>query len=165
MWMVRAEGGRLVEAFRARGVVALGWTRLAPIVHDVDHRDALIDAYAAIDPARRRSSIVSGASQVWRFAREIDVGDWAVTYAPSERVYFVGAITGPAVHRPEWADAGLPLVRGVDWHAHSVPRDALSPAARNRLAPTQTLFRVAPAAARQLVALSAPWGSSSPLAR
>lgn len=152
--MVRAEGGRLVEPFRTRGVVALGWTRLAPIVHAVDNRDALVDAYAALEPARRRSSIVSGASQVRRFAHEIDIGDWAVTYAPRERVYLVGAITGLAEARPAWADEGLPLVRAVDWHARTVPRDALSPAARNRLAPTQTLFRVAPAAARQLLAFS-----------
>lgn len=153
-WMVRAEGGRLVDAFRTRGVVALGWTRLAPIVHAVDCRDALVDAYAALEPTRRRSSIVSGASQVWRFAHEVETGDWAVTYAPRERVYLVGAVTGAAEARPDWADDGLPLVRAVHWHARTVPRDALSPAVRNRLAPTQTLFRIAPAAARQLVALS-----------
>lgn len=154
MWMVRADGGRLIEAFRARHVVALGWTRLAPIVLAMDRREALIDAYAALDPARPRSSIASGASQVWRFAREIEPGDWAVTYSPHERVYLVGTVTGPATHRPDWIDDGLPLVRAVQWQPRPVPRDALSPAVRNRLAPTQTLFRVVPAAARQLVALS-----------
>lgn len=152
--MVRAEGGRLVDAFRSRGVVALGWTRLAPIVLAMDRRQALIDAYAALEPARPRSSIASGASQVWRFAHEVETGDWAVTYAPAERAYFVAAVTGPAVHRPDWAEEGLPLVRAVKWQPQPVPRDALAPTVRNRLAPTQTLFRVVPAAARRLVALS-----------
>lgn len=151
MWMVRAERGRLYDEFRQRGVVALGWTRLAPIVLDAASRDALIAAYAALDPARRRSAIASGASQMWRFAHEMVPGDRVVTYSPQRRAYLVGHVVGPARHRPEWEDIGLPLARAVDWAAAEVPRDALPPTTRNRLAPTLTLFRVAPGAARQLV--------------
>lgn len=151
MWMVRAEGGRLYDAFRDHGVVALGWTRLAPLVAKADSREALIDAYAAIDPMRRRSAIVSGASQMWRFAHEVMPGDWALSYSPHRRTYLVGRITGPARHRPEWAELGLPFARSVDWSPGEVPRDALRPGTRNSLGPTQTLFRVSPGAARQLI--------------
>ena len=151
MWMVRAERGRLYGEFRERGVVALGWTRLAPIVLDIASREALIDAYAALDPVRRRSAVVSGASQMWRFAHEMVPGDWVVTYSPQRRTYLVGRVMGPARHRPEWSDIGLPLTRAVDWYAADVPRDLLPASTRNRLAPTLTLFRVAPGAARQLL--------------
>jgi restriction system protein len=151
MWMVRAERGRLYEDFRARGVVALGWSRLAPIVLDIESRDALVDAYAALDPVRRRSAIVSGASQMWRFAHEMARGDRVATYSPQRRAYLVGRVTGAARHHPEWSAIGLPLARSVDWYAAEVPRDALPPSTRNRLGPTLTLFRIAPGAARQLV--------------
>ncbi len=30
MWMVRGEGGSLYDAFREQGVVAVGWSQLAP---------------------------------------------------------------------------------------------------------------------------------------
>jgi restriction system protein len=156
MWMVRAERGRLYDEFRGRGVVALGWSRLAPIVLGAASRDALIDAYSVLDPGRRRSAIVSGASQMWRFAHEMVPGDRVVTYSPQRRAYLVGRVTGPARHRPEWTDIGLPLAREVDWCMAEVPRDALPASTRNRLGPTLTLFRVAPGAARGLVALAEP---------
>ncbi len=162
MWMVRAERGRLYEDFRTRSVVALGWTRLAPIVLGAAGRDALVDAYAALDPARRRSAVVSGASQMWRFAHEMQPGDAVVTYSPQRRAYLVGHVTGPARHRPEWAAIGLPLARAVQWCAHEVPRDALPPSTRNRLAPTLTLFRVAPGAARQLLLHAQGPGAARP---
>lgn len=157
----RAERGRLYDDLRTRGVVALGWTRLAPLVLDAAGRDALVDAHAAPDPPRRRSAIVSGASQTWRFAHEMQPGDAVVTYSPQRRVYLVGHVTGPARHRPEWTSIGLPLARAVHWCAHEVPRDALPPSAHNRLAPTLTLFRVAPGAARQLLRVQAPSGVPS----
>lgn len=151
MWMVRADRGRRVDDFRALGVAALGWTRLAPLMHDAASRQALIDAYAALEPARRRSAIVSGASQMWRFAHEMQPGDAVATYSPQARAYFVGHVTGPARHRPDWAERGLPFVRPVAWRPDPIPRDALAPSTRNRLAPTLTLFRIAPGAARQLL--------------
>jgi restriction system protein len=151
MWMVRAERGRLYDEFRERGVVALGWTRLAPIVLDIASRDALVDAYAALDPLCRRSAVVSGASQMWRFAHEMVPGDWVATYSPQRRAYLVGHVMAAARYHPEWVDIGLPLARKVDWYAAEVPRDALPPSTRNRLGPTLTLFRIAPGAARQLV--------------
>lgn len=151
MWMVRAERGRLYDAFREHGVAALGWTRLAPLVAQAGSREALIEAYAAIEPARRRSAIVSGASQMWRFAHEVAPGDWVVSYSPQRRTYLVGRIMGPARARPKWAAIGLPFARSVDWYPGEVPRDALRPATRNSLGPTLTLFRVSPGAARQLI--------------
>lgn len=152
MWMVRAEGGRLYDAFRTQGVVALGWTRLAPLACAATSREQLVEAYAALAPERARSSVVSGASQVWRFAHEMRNDDWVVTYSPRRRTYLVGRITGGARHRPGWVDAGMPLARAVDWLPDVVPRDALRPATRNSLGPTQTFFRIAPGAARQVLA-------------
>jgi restriction system protein len=152
MWMVRAEGGRLYDAFRERAVIALGWTRLAPLANGVESREQLIEAYASLEPGRPRSSVVSGASQVWRFTHEIESGDWAVTYSPRRRVYLVGSVAGVARHRPEWSDDGMPLARDVHWLPDEVPRDTLRPATRNSLGPTQTVFRVSPGAARQVLA-------------
>lgn len=151
MWMVRAERGRLYDEFLRHGVAALGWTALARLVAAAGSRQALLDMYAAAEPARRRSAIVSGASQVWRFVHDVDEGDRVVTYSPQRRCYRVGRITGPARHHPEWIDLGMPLARRVDWHPREVPRDALPPGTRNSLGPTLTLFRVSPGAARQLV--------------
>jgi restriction system protein len=157
MWMVRAEGGRLYDAFRGNGLVALGWMRLAPLAEAAESRDRLIEAYAALEPGRPRSSLVSGASQVWRFAHEVQTGDWVVTYSPRRRVYLIGSVLGPARHRPEGIDDGMPLARAVEWLPAEVPRDALRPATRNSLGPTQTMFRVSPGAARQvLLAAHAP---------
>ena len=85
MWMVRAERGRLYDEFLRHGVAALGWTALARLVAAAGSRQALLDMYAAAEPARRRSAIVSGASQVWRFVHDVAEGDRVVTYSPQRR--------------------------------------------------------------------------------
>lgn len=45
MWMVRSEGGSLYDAFRERGVAAIGWTKLAPHAKPGVERKQLIAVY------------------------------------------------------------------------------------------------------------------------
>lgn len=94
MWMVRGEGGSLYEAFREQGVVAVGWTQLAAEAKPGVDRKQLIATYQAAEPLARPGTVISGASQVWRFVNEIQQGDWVVTYSPANRLYAVGTVAG-----------------------------------------------------------------------
>lgn len=150
--MVRGEGGSLYDAFRDRELAAVGWSQLAPYAKPNVSRAQLITLYQSAEPQSKRGTIVSGASQVWRFVNEMQDGDWIVTYSPANRLYSIGKISGPAEHHPEWAEEGLPLTRGVKWQSQELPRDNLGTSTKNSLGSTLTLFEVPPNAANELLA-------------
>lgn len=152
MWMVRGEGGSLYDAFRDRNVVAVGWSQLAAHAKPGVGRKQLIALYQSMEPQARQGTVVSGASQVWRFVNEIQDDDWVITYSPANRLYSIGKVCGPAEHHPEWSEQGLSLARKVQWHTQELPRDTLTAATKNSLGSTLTLFEVPPGAAADVLA-------------
>ncbi|NYT24676.1 restriction endonuclease [Alcaligenaceae bacterium] len=152
MWMVRGEGGSLYDAFRERGVAAVGWNQLAAHAKPGVGRKQLIALYQSAEPQAKQGTVVSGASQVWRFVNDIQDGDWIVTYSPANRLYSIGKINGPAEHYPEWAEQGMPLARKVQWHPQELPRDSLGTSTKNSLGSISTVFEIPPGAADEVLA-------------
>lgn len=152
MWMVRGDGGSLYDAFRERGVAAVGWNQLAAHAKPGVGRKQLIDLYQSAEPLAKQGTVVSGASQVWRFVNDIQKGDWIITYSPANRLYSIGNVSGPAEHHPEWAEQGMPLARKVQWQAQELPRDNLGTSSKNSLGSTLTLFEVPSSAAAEVLA-------------
>jgi len=152
MWMVRGEGGSLYDTFRERGVAAVGWNQLAAHAKIGVGRKQLIALYQSAEPQAKQGTVVSGASQVWRFVNDIQDGDWVVTYSPANRLYSIGKVTGTAEYHPDWAEHGMPLARKVQWQAQELPRDNLSTSTKNSLGSTLTLFEVPSNAAAEMLA-------------
>ena len=152
MWMVRGEGGSLYEAFRERGVAAVGWSQLAAHAKPGVGRKQLIALYQSIEPQAKQGTVISGASQVWRFVNDIQDGDWVVTYSPANRLYSIGKVSGPVEHHPEWGEQGMSLVRKVQWQGQELPRDNLCTSTKNSLGSTLTLFEVPSNAAAEVLA-------------
>ncbi|CTP93396.1 restriction endonuclease [Xanthomonas translucens pv. poae] len=162
MWMVRGEGGSLYDAFRELGVVAVGWNQLAAHAKPGVGRKQLIALYQSADPQTKHGTVVSGASQVWRFINDIQEGDWVITYSPVNRLYSIGNVSGAGEHHPEWAEQGMPLARKVQWQKQELPRDSLSATTKNSLGSTLTLFEIPPSAAAEV--LAALKGKPAPVA-
>ncbi len=152
MWMVRGEGGSLYDAFRERGVAAVGWNQFAAHARPGVERKQLIALYQSAEPQAKQGTVVSGASQVWRFVNDIQEGDWVITYSPANRLYSIGKIIGPAEHHPEWAEQGMPLARKVQWQTQELPRDSLGTSTKNSLGSTLTIFEVSSSAAGEVLA-------------
>jgi len=152
MWMVRGEGGSLYDVFRERGVAAVGWNQLAARAKPGVGRKQLIAWYQSAEPQAKQGTVVSGASQVWRFVNDIQEGDWIVTYSPANRLYSIGKVASPAEHHPEWAEQGMPLARKVQWQVQELPRDSLGISTKNSLGSTLTLFEVPSSAASDVLA-------------
>lgn len=151
MWMVRGEGGSLYDAFRERGVAAIGWNSLAEHAKPGVGRKQLIALYQSLEPQAKKGSVVAAASQVWRFVNEIRDGDWIVTYSPANRLYLVGRVAGAAEHHPEWGELGMPLVRKVQWQPQELPRDNLGTSTKNSLGSTLTVFELPSSAAAEVL--------------
>jgi restriction system protein len=154
MWMVRGDAGRLYEDFRERAAAGIGWQQLAPNAKPGMTRKELIALYRAAEPNAKQGTAVSGASQVWRFINEIALGDYVVTYSPSNRTYMIGKVTGPLEYKPEWGDDHMALVRPVQWQPGDIDRDKLSTSSKNTLGSTLTVFRLSDTATGELLAAS-----------
>lgn len=152
MWMVRGEGGSLYEAFRERGVAAVGWSQLAPYAKPGVERKQLVALYQSAEPQAKQGTVVSGASQVWRFVNDIQEGDWVITYSPANRLYSIGKIIGPAEYHSEWAEQGMSLARKVQWQTQELLRDSLGSSTKNSLGSTLTLFEVPTSAVAEVLA-------------
>lgn len=150
--MVRGEAGSLYDAFREREVAAIGWSQLAAHAKPGVGRKQLIALYQSAEPQMKQGTVISGASQVWRFVNEIQDGDWLITYSPANRLYLVGKVNGPAEHHSEWAEQGMSLVRKVQWQQRELPRDNLGTSTKNSLGSTLTLFEVPSSAAAEVIA-------------
>lgn len=148
MWMVRAgEAGFRFEDFKDGSLVSIGWVELGDL-SSLKSRDDFYKAVAVTYSTASKARMAAYAGQVYRFVREIKIGDAVVTYDRSERIYLVGNVTGDYEYAPT-VSAEQPNIRRVQWHGQ-VNRDALSVSARNSLGAISTLFVVPPDVATEI---------------
>lgn len=151
-WLVRADsGGRLAADFFSLGLVAVGWGDVGPDLGGLQKREAFIQRVEETYPEDSRRKAISAASQLFRFYREMKVGDGVLSYDGSRRVYLVGTLAADAQWAPDSLD-GFPNVRKVEWRGE-VPRDVLSVSSKNSLGSVLTLFLVQPEIATEVEAL------------
>lgn len=148
-WMVRAgEGGYLFDEFRQQSIVGVGWAAVGPSIQCVD-KSALWQQVRKAYPDMRDQAVSMTAGQIWRFAREMAIGDRVVTYDPRARLYLCGNISGECVYFPEAEPEELQNRRKVDWK-HEKARDLLSSTAKNSLGAISTIFLVPLMASEEL---------------
>ena len=154
VWMVRAgQGGRAAAEFIEESYVGVSWAELGELSPEAS--DEEIDmAYERAAPSKSAASRRSGASQLKRFLREIEIGDAVATYDPERRVYYLGEV----LSLPFWDEKlALPRARRVRWES-AVPRSELSTDARNSLGSISTLFQPSETACQELRGKAFPIG-------
>lgn len=140
-WLVRADsGGRLAPEFKSKSLVAIGWIEARNTL-DLTTREAFFQRMKEAYPEDSKPKQHNAAGQVFRFVREIQVGDQVVTYDNARRTYLVGRIAGTPKYDAELFDGEFPTFRQVGWLSE-VSRDALTLKAKNSLGSTMTLFKV-----------------------
>ncbi len=141
MWMVRAESdGSLFQPFIDKGLVAIGW----PDVGDLGRfksRETLVAELREQYPGQRAGWYANAGGMLSRFSKELQADDGVVSYNRTRRVYAVGKLQGKYRFDPGF-DPAYPNVRGVEWRAMEVSRDALATATKNSLGSTLTLFQL-----------------------
>jgi restriction system protein len=152
-WMVRAGiGGVFADVFRARSIVGLGWRSIADL-SKYQSREELQSAMRIAYPDYPNQAVAMNTGQLFRFAKEIQLGDRIVSYDPSARLYLCGSVSGEYRYCQTEEDEELANQRSVVWH-HDTPRDQLSDAAKNSLGSIATLFLISPEVTAEL------WGKS-----
>lgn len=144
-WVVRAgTGEEILDAVAERGLVAIGWRELgdcSALTAREQFRERFLEAYPDERDASRRSYVAGQAGQVYRFAREIQVGDTVLTPDRRSRELLVGKVAGTYRYLADFGNGSYPHVRDVAWRGR-IARDSMSSAFRASTGNISTLFSV-----------------------
>lgn len=145
MWMVRAAGGgALLDEFKEKRVVAIGWSRVGDLAA-YSNKKEIESTIREVWPDWSRGKVAISAGMLHRFAREVEVGDGVITYDSSRRVYLVGEVTGSYKFASTEIE-NYPNIHEVDWLGE-ISRDVLSVASKNSLGAISTFFMISGEAA------------------
>jgi restriction system protein len=166
MWMVRGEGGTLIQKFLA-GSVAVGWHHVGDL-SSTTSRESVRSLYEGAYPEDSPGKATNGIGVLFKFRATLNQADKVLTYDPNERQYHIGELTSDYRFSVNEVGADWPHVRTVRWLG-SVSRDDLSPATRNTLGSTLTLFSINEDAAAEVLAvlegIAKPTGAIASIAK
>jgi restriction system protein len=158
MWMVRAgEGGFLINEFIENNLVAIGWNELQDLNQYSDVA-TLKEAFRSTYPECKDGKVNISAGQIFRFLYEFSIGEYVITYNPSERVYWVGELVSKYFRSEEVEYFNQ---RSVTWKG-KVNRDDLSVTTKNCLGSIATIFEVSEDARSEILAVLLGEKSDSP---
>jgi len=141
MWMVRAgEGAYLIDDFRSKKIVAIGWDRITDLSRfktPEEIKNLLKKTY----PDYKKGKIIITSGQFNRFRFEFNKGDKVVSYDPEKRVYLIGEITSDYIYDNNLLKSHHNHIREVKWLGN-VDRDVLSTSTKNTLGAISTIFEI-----------------------
>ena len=148
MWMVRSDGGQLIETFLEKNIVSIGWGEVGSL-SSFTSRDQVINKVKETWPEYKPMKSVVIGSQLNKIFELIKVGDSVITYDPSKRIYHVGKIIGEYQFDPNAKDATAHK-RKVKWEG-DIERDKLSVPTKNTLGSTLSIFEISGSAEKEII--------------
>ncbi|QJC54279.1 restriction endonuclease [Paenibacillus albicereus] len=140
--MVRAgDNNELISKWRGKQVASIGWPELGD-PRQYASKESLLAKADLVYREEKPGTRLAWARQVWRYFNEVSLGDRVITYSKETREYMVGTVTQTHQFRPDIIDSNYPHVISVAWEEKRIPRDSLSPGAKNSLGGILTFFRV-----------------------
>lgn len=143
MWMVRAgKNAVLIDDFKEKNLVAIGW--------DLGNlkgksKEEIKNIVFEKFPYNNKNQNAIIASQVYKFASDVKIGDYVLSYNPSTRNYLLGEITSDYIYSDvlskNFEDDDYSDVRNVKW-IDEIPRDKLKVQTKNTLGAISTLFYI-----------------------
>lgn len=150
-WMVRAaEKGVYIDDFIEKGVVSLGGGSEGDL-RLITSKKALFAKMQEVHSEWKRGKLSIWTGQLYRFAHEIAVNDYVVSYDPQQRLYHIGQVIEEYQFK-EGAVGNHPHYRAVTWQG-TVARDRLSNSTKNSLGAISSLFLIPVSAAEEMYAL------------
>ena len=121
LWMVRAGGhGEQEPGAIDNNVVTIGWNEF-PDLSNLKNRSELTKLFVQIHPTAKKNQIPNEVGQMWRFAREIQVGDLVALPLKTQSAIAIGKVKGPYEYI-KLAD-NIKHIRRVSWEK-TIPRSA-----------------------------------------
>ena len=154
IWFVRAERENvLAKHFLEQRVVIMGWG--AGPLENSDSKNEIISRLTARYPNAKLNTIQTWAAEIWRFNRDMEVGDAVATISTHQaqgRLCHIGIIKAllvPVELSPLYEEYDTDHVHQVEWLCQ-VSTNVLSEYTQRRLGIPLTLHRLSSEASREL---------------
>lgn len=139
MWMVRAgEDAFLIDDFKNKNIVAIGWNYLGDL-KKYHNKEEIKDQLKKEHPAYNIYKIGRAAGQIFTFVHDVTIEDYAITYDPDNREYYIGKIKTDYEPKPKLCE--YQNIREVKWIG-TVNRDNLSTSTKYKLGAINTIFKI-----------------------
>lgn len=147
MWGIHTKDDNL---FLHQDVIAIGWKDMGDLSLIQADRDAFKEKYTEVYPDAKKGSIANGAGMLYRFAHEVEIGDYVVFPSKIDRQVNIGVIEGGYEYHPEAAE--YVQQHKVKWLKH-LPRTSFSQGALYEVGSAMSFFTVKNYADEYLAAL------------
>lgn len=124
--------------FLNQGLIAIGWESIGDLSQISAVRDAYREKYIAAYPGSKKGAVANAVGMLYRFACEVQVGDYMVFPSKADRMINLGVVEGEYYYE---AGQRYPNRRRVKWLKH-IPRTAFSQGALYEVGSALTFFQV-----------------------
>jgi restriction system protein len=140
-WGIRAgQSGDADTLFLKENCVAIGWSKVGDLSKLPADREAFKAALVAKYPWTKPGAVPTTAGMLYRFAHEIQPGDFVIYPSKRDRCVHLGTCTGP-YHFDASDTVDYGSRRPVKWEK-SIPRTQFSQGALNEIGSALSLFQV-----------------------
>lgn len=122
IWLVRAGGvGEYESKFLSEGRIYVTWDRFNTNLANLDSPEQLREDLKSKYPDAKLGTVKNWASQIWPFAKKMQIGDWVVLPSKKKASIHFGKITGEYQNILE-GPSPFYHFRTVEWFAQDIPR-------------------------------------------
>lgn len=136
--------------FLQKDVIAIGWKEMGDLSKIDASRDAFKEKYLQVYPDAKKGSVANGAGMLYRFACEVQVGDYVVFPSKIDRMINLGVVEGGYEYDADAAE--YVQQHKVKWMKH-ISRTAFSQGALYEVGSAMSFFTVKNYADEYLAAL------------
>ena len=136
VWGIHTKDDNL---FLQKDVIAIGWKEIGDLSKIKAERDAFKEKYAQVYPDAKKGSIANGAGMLYRFACEVQIGDYVVFPSKIDRKINIGIVEGNYEYNPDAVE--YVQQHRVKWLKH-LPRTAFSQGALYEVGSAMSFFSI-----------------------
>ena len=125
--------------FLNESIIAIGWKEIGDLKKIDSTREAIKEHYGTVYPDAKKGSIATGAGMLFRFANELQIGDYIIFPSKIDRQINIGTVIGEYIHNPDAYE--YVHQRKVKWVKH-LPRTAFSQGALYEVGSALSFFSV-----------------------
>ena len=152
MWMVRAgENAYLIEDFKDKNMVAVGWHRIKDLSNIDVKRDYIINLIKEKYPELKDRQVITSGSQFYKFIKVLKLNDYVISYDPNNRQYSIGKVKSDYLYKENICQ-DYSNYRKVEWLG-IVNRDDITTSTKNTLGAISTLFEIKDSGKKEILLL------------
>ena len=125
--------------FLKENVMAIGWGEIGDLNEIVPDREAFKKKYSEVYPNEKKMKIATSAGMLYRFAHEVQIGDYIVFPSKINREINIGTVESGYIYNPNATT--YVQQRKVKWLKH-FPRTAFSQGALYEIGSAMSFFSV-----------------------